>query len=53
VGYDRGEVMEAIENQIHNGRYPQDRLYGDGRAGERIAEHLAEVPLSIEKRLMY
>jgi UDP-hydrolysing UDP-N-acetyl-D-glucosamine 2-epimerase len=53
VGYDRVEVTEAIRNQINNGRYPQDRLYGEGRAGERIAQLLAEVPLRIEKRLMY
>ena len=36
-----------------NGRYTNDPLYGDGRAGQRIAELLAEVPLHIEKRLTY
>jgi UDP-hydrolysing UDP-N-acetyl-D-glucosamine 2-epimerase len=53
VGYDRREIAEAIQHHRRNGRYPQDTLYGDGRAGQRIAELLAEAPLRIEKRLMY
>jgi UDP-hydrolysing UDP-N-acetyl-D-glucosamine 2-epimerase len=53
VGYDRSEIAEAIRHHRRNGRYPQDTLYGDGQAGNRIAELLAEVPLRIEKRLAY
>lgn len=54
VGYNRDRIGEAITHQFANGgRYPEDRLYGDGKAGERIAQVLAEVPLSIAKRLSY
>ena len=53
VGYDRRGITEAIERHLRNGRYPQSPLYGEGRAGERIAQLLAEVPLRIEKRLTY
>lgn len=53
VGYDRQEIAEAIRHHRRNGRYAQDRLYGDGQAGSRIAELLSEVPLKIEKRLAY
>ena len=53
VGYDRGQITDAICYQLRNGRVPGDHLYGDGRAGERIARLLAEVPLCIEKRLTY
>jgi UDP-hydrolysing UDP-N-acetyl-D-glucosamine 2-epimerase len=53
VGYDRQHIMAAIRRQSSNGRYPCDPLYGDGRAGERIARLLAEAPLRIEKRLTY
>lgn len=53
VGYDRAEIRAAIETQIANGRAPQDTLYGDGLAGSRIADILASVELSIEKRLTY
>jgi UDP-hydrolysing UDP-N-acetyl-D-glucosamine 2-epimerase len=53
AGYDRREIAAAIQHHRRNGRYPQDSLYGDGQAGERIARLLAEVPLNIEKRLTY
>lgn len=53
VGYNRAEISNAIEHHLGNGRYRQDCLYGDGKAGERIANLLAKVPLSIEKRLTY
>lgn len=53
AGYDRDEIEAAIRRQLQNGRYQQDRLYGDGRAGARIADLLATVPLTIEKRLTY
>ena len=53
VGYDRREIAAAIQRHRCNGRYPQDQLYGDGHAGERIARLLAEAPLRIEKRLAY
>jgi UDP-hydrolysing UDP-N-acetyl-D-glucosamine 2-epimerase len=53
TGYSRGEIAKAIARQLENGRYPSDRLYGDGRAGERIAELLATTPLTVEKKLAY
>ena len=53
VGYDRTEIADAILRHRGNGRYPNDRLYGDGDAGKRIAQLLAEGPLRIEKRLAY
>ena len=53
VRYDRQAVTEAIEQQRSNGNYPQDPLYGEGRAGENIARLLAEAPLHAAKRLTY
>ena len=53
VHYDRDAIEEAVKRQSANGRYPSDPVYGDGRAGERIAELLATVPLRVEKQLMY
>ena len=44
VDYDRREIGQAIERHLSNGRYPQDTLYGDGRAGERIAALLSPAP---------
>ena len=53
VGYDRAEIVAAVRAQIAHGSYASDHLYGDGRAGGRIASVLAEAPLSVQKRLMY
>jgi len=53
VGYDRNEIKRAMERQLQQGRYPEDHTYGDGHAGKRIADLLAEVPFKTEKRLVY
>jgi UDP-hydrolysing UDP-N-acetyl-D-glucosamine 2-epimerase len=53
VDYDRRQIVRAVEGHLGNGRYPQDHLYGDGRAGERIGALLSTEPLRIEKRLSY
>lgn len=53
VGYDRGAIVEATRRQLANGRYPGVSLYGDGKAGQRIADLLARVPLTVDKRITY
>jgi UDP-hydrolysing UDP-N-acetyl-D-glucosamine 2-epimerase len=53
VGYDSGEIIEAVQKHLSNGRYSSSSLYGDGKAGERIAQILARVPLTVEKRIRY
>lgn len=53
AGYDCKEIEAAVRRHIDNGHYPSDTLYGDGKAGVRIANILAEVDINIQKRLMY
>ena len=53
VGSGKDEIRQAVERQISNGRYPKDCLYGNGNAGRKISQVLAEAPLEIEKRLTY
>jgi UDP-hydrolysing UDP-N-acetyl-D-glucosamine 2-epimerase len=53
VGHCRKEIAEGIKTQTSNGRYGNDTLYGDGKAGQRIADCLVQAPLTIEKRLAY
>lgn len=53
VDYNRYDIMTAIRHHLSNGRVPSEPIYGDGRAGQRIAHLLATQPLSIEKRLTY
>ena len=53
VGYDRKEIEQAISDQLKHGHYDSVTLYGDGHAGERIADILAKVPLKFKKQLTY
>ncbi|HEX5436188.1 MAG TPA: UDP-N-acetylglucosamine 2-epimerase [Gemmatimonadaceae bacterium] len=53
VAYDREQIRQAICHHTSTGRFPQDVLYGDGHAGERMAALLSDVPLHIEKTLCY
>jgi UDP-hydrolysing UDP-N-acetyl-D-glucosamine 2-epimerase len=53
VGYDAAEIAAAVRGQLEHGAYERDPIYGDGHAGERIADILAERPLSIHKRMTY
>ena len=53
VAYNHKEIEEAVRSQIQNGRYPRNTIYGDGNAGERIADILTKVDIDIQKRLMY
>jgi UDP-hydrolysing UDP-N-acetyl-D-glucosamine 2-epimerase len=53
VAYDRDAIAAAIRQQIAHGRYPKDPLYGDGKAGDRIAEILATTSVDVQKRITY
>ncbi len=53
TGYASEEIIAAIRKHLENGRYPSSDLYGDGQAGERIAEIMATASLKIDKRLTY
>jgi UDP-hydrolysing UDP-N-acetyl-D-glucosamine 2-epimerase len=51
--YVRDHITDAILHQINHGHYKSDPIYGDGNAGECVAEQLAMQHISIEKRLTY
>jgi UDP-hydrolysing UDP-N-acetyl-D-glucosamine 2-epimerase len=52
-GYDRGEITEGIRQYLRNRGIQQDQLYGDGRAGTRIAALLATLQVRSSKHLQY
>lgn len=51
--YDRAFIQKAIEHQLAHGRYDPDPLYGDGKAGEKIADILSRISVPIQKRIAY
>ena len=53
VDYDREQIRQGVEHHLKNGRFPRTSLYGDGKAGPRIADLLARASLDINKTLAY
>ncbi len=53
VSYDREEISKAITTQIKNATYPAAMIYGDGTAGEQMADVIATAPLTFTKKLTY
>jgi UDP-hydrolysing UDP-N-acetyl-D-glucosamine 2-epimerase len=53
VGHDRGAIADAIRRQVKRGPHAPAHLYGDGRAGERIADVLSRAALHVQKRIQY
>ena len=53
VPHDKDAITKAIETQLANGHYEGCQLFGDGLAGKRIAEHIASVELTTNKRIAY
>lgn len=54
VPNDSDLIYQAIMKQVEVGCFEPDSVYGDGQAGERIAEVLAEIDLpSIQKVIQY
>jgi len=47
------DIITAIKTQLAHGRYHRSSLYGDGKAGRRIADALAEPLPPIQKSLTY
>jgi len=53
VHHDRKDIADGLAAHIKRGKPQRDLLYGDGKAGTRIAKCLAGAELTIEKRLTY
>lgn len=51
--YDRNEIKEAIRQQLNNGRYSRDFLYGRGTACKQIIKELKTRKVQIQKHLKY
>ena len=51
--YKKEIIKEAIIKQIENGKYKSETIYGDGKAGEKIAKVLEEVELRFHKKICY
>jgi len=53
VDYDSSQIETAIKNQLKHGRYQSSCIYGDGTAGNKIADILVDCDPSIQKTIVY
>lgn len=53
VSYDKSQILESMRKQIAHGRYSSDPIYGDGKAGEKIADVLSRCELRIDKKIAF
>jgi UDP-hydrolysing UDP-N-acetyl-D-glucosamine 2-epimerase len=53
VDYSGHEIADAITQQVRHGPYENAPIYGDGHAGERIADVLARCSWRLQKRIAY
>ena len=54
VSYDRNEIRNAITKfREREGLFESEHIYGDGFSGQKIADILSDVSLSVDKKLAY
>lgn len=51
--YDKNEIIKSIQNRISATDIVSENIYGDGKSGQRIADILAETPLTFHKTIVY
>lgn len=51
--YEEAEISNALQKQLLHGHYESEFIYGDGKAGEKIADILATIPLRFHKTITY
>lgn len=51
--YSKAQILEAVKKHIGHGRYQSNHLYGDSKAGEKIATILSNIPLRFHKTISY
>lgn len=50
VIHDENNIFEAVMKQVSHGPYPSSSLYGDGQAGQKMAEILARNQFDVLKK---
>lgn len=53
VEYDHQQIVTAVRQQLKNGKYKSEHIYGNGCAGRKIADILAKCPINIQKQIVY
>ncbi len=49
VPYDKSRIVRAVKDQIDHGHYSPEYIYGDGKAGQKIADLIFKLDPPIQK----
>jgi UDP-hydrolysing UDP-N-acetyl-D-glucosamine 2-epimerase len=50
VDYRSSMIVSAVRKQLAHGPYPSNHMYGDGKAGQKIADVLSKAKFNIQKK---
>lgn len=53
VDHHGNAIADAVMQQVEQGSYPSEPIYGDGRAGQRIADVLSQCTWRVQKQITY
>lgn len=53
VEYNSDEILAGIKKQLNHGKYEKSNIYGNGKAGTKIAEIIANAKPEIQKTIVY
>ena len=53
IDYDRAAIIDAVNQIEYPSKIPSSSIYGNGDAGKKIADLLAEVPLKFHKTITF
>jgi UDP-hydrolysing UDP-N-acetyl-D-glucosamine 2-epimerase len=53
VDHNAEEIADAVSHQMKHGPYKSEPIYGDGRAGQRIADVLSSCTWRLQKQITY
>jgi UDP-hydrolysing UDP-N-acetyl-D-glucosamine 2-epimerase len=53
VDYDEKQIINGVKKQLKHGKYPSSNVYGDGSAGDKIANILVDCNPKIQKTITY
>jgi UDP-N-acetylglucosamine 2-epimerase len=51
--YNRSAIVDAIQDRLQAGKFESEPIYGDGKAGPRIAEILTKATFDLNKVITY
>ena len=51
--YDKSQIIKAIEDRMNSTNITSEKIYGDGKSGERIADILSKTNISFHKTITY